>query len=226
MNTAFNKWPVSGSPGVAGAVAVLVSSLLGSVAAFLLMGMPNGPEVAWAQAMGTMVGLSVALVLFARTHHVSLWRALSLSLPRGSDLRVIGPAYLAFLVALAYPPALSCLVDLPARSSPFLEKAVLSPVFWFDALLLGPLVEEIALRGFLFDWLLRRGPVVAVAVSAAVGALVHLDVSQVLHVWPMQAVLSYVRLRTQGVGACVLLHVLYNTLSSLLGLCLGPVLWS
>jgi membrane protease YdiL (CAAX protease family) len=100
--------------------------------------------------------------------------------------------------------------EFPQAHSPEVYKAALSPVLWVDNILLAPVVEELMLRGFLFDTLRRRGVATAVIVTGGIGSVLHLTFPQVLFVTPMQMILSYVRARTGTVSVCIVLHVAYN----------------
>lgn len=215
------KWSTPRSPGIMGVLVVLVSQLLGGAIVLLALGNPDGPEVAWAGVAGSLVGLLVALGLVARERRVPLLRTVSAILPNREELRGMTGTYLALLAALGYAIALSYLVEIPNTYSPVIYQAALSPIMWVDGILLAPIVEELVFRGFLFDAMLKRGPMAAVVLSAIVGALMHIHPAQVLGVLPMQAVLGYARFRTNGVGVCVVLHILHNLLAVLVALCLA-----
>ncbi|MCL6581195.1 MAG: CPBP family intramembrane metalloprotease [Firmicutes bacterium] len=61
----------------------------------------------------------------------------------------------------------------PAAPPPEVHELFLSPFFWVNPVILGPIVEELTFRGFLFDWLLKWGRTTAVVVSALVATLLH-----------------------------------------------------
>jgi uncharacterized protein len=82
--------------------------------------------------------------------------------------------------------------------------------------LVGPFVEELFFRGFLYPALARRvGAETSVIVTAASFAIIHQ--SQLAHAWApltwlfiVGIVLTIVRARTRSVASCVIIHVTYN----------------
>lgn len=93
------------------------------------------------------------------------------------------------------------------------------------AVVLGPVTEELMYRGILLRALLSRGKILAVVVSSAIFAAVHLtglDPSQMLRsaavflppLFLLGLVLSWVTLRTGRLGPAIFLHSGWNLLSA------------
>ncbi|HCJ11091.1 MAG TPA: hypothetical protein DHW14_08000 [Clostridiales bacterium] len=207
------RWSSTASPGLRGAMAVLGSKLVGVGVAYVLLGGPgsvSGSGVPWALMTGSVTGLIVALTLIARCRHISPVHTLRLLLPSRADFKGMRGPCMALATSLGFVVAVSHMVEFPQAHSPEVYEAALSPVLWVDNILLAPVVEELMLRGFLFDAMRRRAVASAVIVTGGVGAMLHLSFPQVLFVTPMQMILSYVRARTGTVSVCIVLHVGYN----------------
>lgn len=86
---------------------------------------------------------------------------------------------------------------------------------WIGPLLLvvlGPLTEEIIFRGLILRGLLGRcRPWTAIAISAALFALMHLNPAQIPVTVGLGLVLGWVYVRTRSLGLCVLGHALNNS---------------
>ena len=73
--------------------------------------------------------------------------------------------------------------------------------------------EELIFRGLLLRGLLRtRRPVVAVIVSAALFAAIHLNPWQALNAFGLGLIFGWVYCRTRSLGWCIFLHALHNAL--------------
>ncbi|WP_017715794.1 CPBP family intramembrane glutamic endopeptidase [Kamptonema formosum] len=85
-------------------------------------------------------------------------------------------------------------------------------VFFLTASVAAPVFEEIMFRGFLLPSLTRYLPVWgAIAASSLLFAVAHLNLSEVLPLATLGAVLGFVYTRTRNLFASMLLHSLWNT---------------
>ncbi|MBK9176919.1 MAG: CPBP family intramembrane metalloprotease [Flavobacteriales bacterium] len=110
----------------------------------------------------------------------------------------------------------------PAFDTDFMEKVVGSTTNWpllvIGVVLLGPLFEELLLRGLLFGTLRHIADEhMSVAITAGVFALMHLQYSLpiMLLILPMGIALGYARSRSGSIWVPVLLHMLNNGMSVL-----------
>ena len=107
-------------------------------------------------------------------------------------------------------------------SNPLLDLVLTNPdpralaCFAFTATLLAPLFEETLFRGVLLPSLARRlGPLPAVLASAAVFALAHLSLTELVPLLVLGVGLGWLRWRTGRLAASVLMHSLWNGLTFL-----------
>lgn len=107
-------------------------------------------------------------------------------------------------------------------SNPLLDLVLTNPdprallCFALTATVLAPLFEETLFRGVLLPALGRRlGPVPAVLASAAVFALAHLSLSELVPLLVLGVGLGWLRWRTGRLAASVLMHSLWNGLTFL-----------
>jgi hypothetical protein len=85
-------------------------------------------------------------------------------------------------------------------------------VFFLTASVAAPVFEEIMFRGFLLPSLTRYLPVWgAIAASSLLFAVAHLNLSEVLPLATLGAVLGFVYTRTRNLLASMLLHSLWNS---------------
>jgi len=138
----------------------------------------------------------------------------------------LGPA--AGLVLMVLPAVSLCgwLIDRfwpdPGGSNPMLELVLSSPdpralaCFALTAIVLAPLFEEALFRGVLLPVVGRRwGSGAAVLISAAVFALAHLSLSELVPLFVLGIGLGWLRWRSGRLGASVLMHALWNSLTFL-----------
>jgi membrane protease YdiL (CAAX protease family) len=98
--------------------------------------------------------------------------------------------------------------------------AVLTAIF---AVSLGPLMEELFFRGFLYPVLARRwGLLAAISITSVAFGLVHgaqlaFSPGLVLIVFLVGLVLTLVRAKTGSVGSSFVVHVSYNSTLVILG---------
>jgi len=110
----------------------------------------------------------------------------------------------------------------PGGSNPMLELVLSSPdpralaCFALTAIVLAPLFEEALFRGVLLPVVGRRwGGGAAVLSSAAVFALAHLSLSELVPLFVLGIGLGWLRWRSGRLGASVLMHALWNSLTFL-----------
>ena len=108
----------------------------------------------------------------------------------------------------------------PGGSNPLLEMVLTSSsrsallVLASTALVLAPLFEETLFRGVLLPVLATRwGGGWAVLISAASFALAHLSLGELLPLFVLGLGLGWLRLQSGRLGACVLMHGLWNGLT-------------
>jgi membrane protease YdiL (CAAX protease family) len=159
------------------------------------------------------VAVAVYMVLMVEgKYHVRFWQAIGWNWPQSSTLKLLGLG--VFTVSL---DLLSRYLPMP-KNTPFEEffarprDAYLLVLF---AVTLGPLMEELFFRGFLYPVLARRlGVVGGVLLTALPFGLIHYvqyrSWSAVLVVGLVGVVLTVVRVVTKSVAASFLVHVGYN----------------
>ncbi len=92
------------------------------------------------------------------------------------------------------------------------KDSVALAVFFGTAAIAAPVFEEIMFRGFLLPSLTRYLPVWgAIATSALLFAVAHLNVSEILPLATLGAVLGFVYTRSRNLLAPMLLHSLWNS---------------
>lgn len=170
-----------------------------------------GAESAWSG------GICAAFILIT----CALWK-------RGRALAFLGlglPRAAAFLRWFGIFAALMLGVEALAQFTPafqtdFMQRVVGSTTNWplliAGVVVLGPLFEELLLRGLLYGTLRHIADEhVSVAVSAGVFALMHLQYSLpiMLLILPMGVVLGYARSRSGSIWVPVLLHMVNNGLT-------------
>lgn len=218
------RWSQMRSPGLWGFVVTQGSMLAGMLVVTGLLGGTDSGVLAWAAVSGTLLSILVATVMMARANRTGLSVVAGLVIPDRQAMSGGLKTLPLLLGALSTGILIDCLVKEPQSLSPIIYEAAQQPIFWVDALLLGPVAEELAYRGFLFDFVDRRwGGTVAIIVSGLSGAVVHWSMPQMISVLPNQLLFSYVRGRTGSLSLCVLLHVIYNCLATLAALVLAMV---
>jgi membrane protease YdiL (CAAX protease family) len=82
-------------------------------------------------------------------------------------------------------------------------------LYALSGVLVAPLIEETYFRGILFAALANRvGTLASILIVTIISSLVHLG--HMLYVFPVMAVLGFMRLRTESVASCFVLHASYN----------------
>ncbi|MFM7312909.1 MAG: lysostaphin resistance A-like protein [Cyanobium sp.] len=143
------------------------------------------------------------------------WRPLPAALLRAlATVLMVLPAVAlcGWLIERLFPDA--------GGSNPLLDLVLTNPdplalaCFAFTATVLAPLFEETLFRGVLLPVLARRlGPLPAVLASAALFALAHLSLSELVPLLVLGSGLGWLRWRSGRLGASVLMHGLWNGLT-------------
>ncbi|MEB3262863.1 MAG: type II CAAX endopeptidase family protein [Synechococcus sp.] len=207
---------------------VLTPVLLQPMLSAALAGMaPQAPLAQGLQVLGLYLGLMLAPLVLLVFQLAGLgaapeggwlqwrWRPLPLTLRwAGSGLLMVLP-----VVALV-GWILQWIWSDPSGSNPLLELVLTSGdpgalfCFGFTALVLAPLFEETLFRGVLLPVLARRlGGGGAVLGSAALFALAHLSLGELAPLFVLGVGLGWLRLRGGRLGACALMHGLWNALT-------------
>ena len=79
---------------------------------------------------------------------------------------------------------------------------------------IGPLLEEVIFRGFLFSWLRQRmGAPLGLVVQAVIFAVIHQYAAGVLPLFALSLVLGLAYVYTQRLMVCVWMHMFFNGMS-------------
>ena len=166
-----------------------------------------------AQLFAYLVVALFMMLLIEGKYQVRFWEAIRWNWPGNRSFMLLGVGVLTVSLDL-----LSHFLPMP-KSTPFEQffarplDAYLVSVF---AVTLGPLMEELFFRGFLYPVLARRlGAVWGVILTALPFGLIHYKQygdawSAVLVIFLVGVVLTTVRAVTKSVGASFLVHVGYN----------------
>lgn len=177
----------------------------------------NGDLVGMESALSG--GVCSALILFMCWR----WKRTQVSTLLGLRL----PKPIAFLKWFAVFAAIMLGIELLAQNVPafetdFMEKVIGSTTNWplliIGVVILGPLFEELLLRGLLFGSLRHIADEhISIAISAGVFALMHLQYSLpvMLLILPMGVALGYARVRSGSIWVPVVIHMLNNGASVL-----------
>lgn len=181
------------------------------------------------EVFGSYLSLMVAplglLALFLPRHQIP---------PKGGWLQwgwlplraITQPALKMFLMVLPLVAISSWLLQQvwadPGGSNPLLEMVLTSSDGWallalgLTAVVLAPLFEETLFRGVLLPVLGRHwGPSVGVITSALLFGLAHLSLGELMPLTVLGAGLGLLRWQSGRLGASVLLHALWNSLTFL-----------
>jgi membrane protease YdiL (CAAX protease family) len=177
----------------------------------------NGDLVGMESAWSGGAGVLLLMLLCWRWKRGRTPQLLGLSIPRFRPfLQWLG----IFALAVAAIELLASQV--PAFETDFMQRVVASTTNWpilvLGVVILGPLFEELLLRGLLFGSLRHIvDEHMAVAISAGVFAVMHLQYNAaiMLLILVMGTVLGYARSRSGSIWVPVLLHMLNNGLSVL-----------
>ncbi len=135
---------------------------------------------------------------------------------------IIGLMVLIFVFDDLYTYAISVLhLHIMTNDQVVLQQGKVAPLTTYGVLLgsiiIAPICEELFFRGFVLPGLLHEmSPVWAVLISAALFATAHVDPGTFLPLFAIGIALGFVRLRSGSVWASISLHMLNNTLASVI----------
>jgi len=200
-------------------VAVVVAEFLTAVVAWMIYPHQSFRDLVQrpslnllAEGLGYIPVAACMFFLVEGKYRTPFWKAIKWNWPGRSALKWLGVGVLTVVIDLVgrYLPM--------PKSSPF-EQFFASPgdayLMAAFAVTLGPLMEELFFRGFLYPVLARwTGVVPAILLTALPFGLLHYlqyrSWSAVLLIMLVGVVLGVVREVTQSVGASFLVHVGYN----------------
>ena len=86
-------------------------------------------------------------------------------------------------------------------------------------ILIGPIAEEILIRGFIFTGLKNRyGPTIALFLSSLIFAAIHLPlIAQSIYAFVLGCLLCFLYIKTGSIRACMLAHIVNNGIYFLIG---------
>ncbi|MGH2506888.1 MAG: CPBP family glutamic-type intramembrane protease [Ktedonobacteraceae bacterium] len=137
-------------------------------------------------------------------------------------LWVIGLMVLVFAFDELYSYVITALqLHIMTNDQVVLQQSKVAPLTTYAVLLgsiiIAPICEELFFRGFVLPGLLHEmAPTWAVLVSAALFAIAHADLSSFLPLFVIGIALGILRLRSGSTWAGISLHMLNNTLASVL----------
>lgn len=160
------------------------------------------------------LALAVCMILFVRgKHHTPFWRAIRWNWPESTW------KFLALGVGLLFGLSLlESLLPMP-KDTPFehlFDRPLDAYLLSIIAVTIGPLMEELFFRGFLYPVLARRvGVTGGILITAVPFALLHLQQygwawAAVFVIFLVGVVCGVVRAVTKSVGASFLVHAGYN----------------
>lgn len=82
------------------------------------------------------------------------------------------------------------------------------------AIITGPIVEEIVLRGIILEGLLNKyKPAVSIIVSAIIFGGIHMNLPQFINATMLGILFGYIYYKTKSVGLCIACHMINNTIA-------------
>lgn len=175
--------------------------------------------------VGAMLGLITA---FLHRREVT-WRAIGLVRPRGSDVwrALAGYAvyFAAFLVIAQVASALMPSLNLEQEQEILFDKSTSGNGLWLvflSLVLLPAFAEEVIFRGFLYSGLrIKWHSITAAVVTSVLFAIAHLQVGSgnallwvaALDTFILSMVLVYLREKTGGLAAPIIIHFIKNGLA-------------
>ena len=161
------------------------------------------------------LALLVPVWWFALRKYRVGWQALGLRGFQGAMIGLgCGLMVLAFMFNFAYSTFLALLnLRIQADLTPVF--AELSSPWWLLAggVIVAPVVEEIFFRGFVFVGLCRRYEwQKAAVISAALFALIHLQLTAVIPIFILGYIFAYLYYQSNSIWPAILMHVATNAL--------------
>lgn len=175
----------------------------------------EGFEELLAQSVWYVLVFGFLFALFRLAYHRPFWRSLGFAppFPHAGLCLGLGPVLALSMGYLAY------VLKTPEIQSPFDKMLADRPtmvLFAIFGVLLGPLCEELAFRGFLMPLLVRSfGPAVGILSTAALFGAMHAPEYQKTWQYAVViglagAVFGFVRYRTGSTGSAAFMHIGYN----------------
>ncbi len=220
-NPAFSGWDVLLIALLTLLTLVVAESLTLVVAKVLVYPRVSLPDLAQKPALGLLgevvsyVVVAIYMVMLVEgKYHVRFLSAIGWNWRSGATLKLLGLGVLT----VALDIVASRVLPMP-KTTPFdqlFERPQDAYLLVAFALTLGPLMEELFFRGFLYPVLARRtGVAFAVVLTALPFGLIHYPQykswAAVLVIVLVGVVLTLVRVVTKSVAASFLVHVGYNT---------------
>jgi hypothetical protein len=175
----------------------------------------------FSQLLAYLFVVALMVVLVKGQYGVPFWAAIRWNWPQQRWWRYLGLGLVLYLALQGVAHLLPIPKNLPIDR--FLQNARQAYIFSVFAITLGPLVEELFFRGFLYPVLARRMGVAWGIFFTALGfSLIHAPQlgrawGPVLAIFLVGAALTIVRAVTKSLAASLLVHIGYNgTLSALL----------
>lgn len=146
------------------------------------------------------------------------WRMLSPVSGLAVRCKAMPVALVLMLLFIVAANVINELLDLPDMAADKLPPLMRNPLCVACIALFGPVVEELVFRRVAIGSLLEGGyrPMTAIAVSAALFAVVHINPAQMPVAFIMGLLLGWFYVRTGSVVVPVVCHVLNNSLGVLL----------
>ena len=168
------------------------------------------------------VAIAVYMIMFVEgTFHRRFWEAIQWNWPRRNWVMLV-PVGMVMVSLQGLEHFFKIPKHIPMEE--FLATPLAAVMTAILAVTLGPLMEELFFRGFLYPVLARRFGVTAGVVATAVGfGLIHgaqlaFAWGLVLIIFIVGIVLTIVRAKTNSVGSSFVVHVAYNSTIVVLGL--------
>ncbi len=213
-------------PGIGFSLAWLAVYFEGQLALFLVLGLLSRIKPAESLLAGVILaGIPVVLAgmlgfrqqpwgkPFAWPLHLGTKKTIGLCLFGLVLMGLFNWAYLTLVQRITHQPA-------PVQEVELLIKSALKgdPLLAFlSVVILGPVVEEILVRGLLYGALERRLPTGGtIIVTSLVFALYHFQMVFFIPLFGVGVLLGWARAKTGSIGLPILIHVLNNGLSLLL----------
>lgn len=141
-------------------------------------------------------------------------------LPTWSDIGLGLVAFIPYImgtIAVLYLASMFLPIDLDQEQQIGFDTAIASQLNYFMAFLalvvIGPFVEELLFRGYLYGKLRRYGAIVAALVVSALFGFMHGQWNVALDVFVLSLVMCALRERTGTIWAGVVLHMFKNSIA-------------
>lgn len=196
--------------------------MFGSLLLAMVQGSKEFPDFQSAgpgmQVFVTIMSTLVITLLFCK---IGLLRQLDLRY-KGLSLKLWG---ILILTLAALSQGFSILTEftgLPDFIEETLVKIIDMPLGMLAISIIGPIGEEVAFRSGIIGHLKRKGwgNVEAIALSALIFGLVHMNPTQIFYASVLGAFLGWVYVRTESVIPCMVLHIVNNTIGVVGSLCM------